>query len=99
MAQHRARVFLEEIKDTYSSLSNNCAAKPYSFLRIFHPTRPYSILQVYQILEKLLPTHLFHPTRLFIFGKNSYQHICHLFYPTSLLIFNFSIWPMSLENH
>ena len=32
---------------TYSSLPNNCAAKPYSFLRIFFPTRPYSILHVY----------------------------------------------------
>ena len=32
---------------TYSSLPNNCAAKTYSFLRIFIPTRPYSILHVY----------------------------------------------------
>ena len=28
-------------KSRYSSLPNNCAAKPYCFLRIFLPTLPY----------------------------------------------------------
>ena len=32
---------------TYFSVSNKHAAKPYCFLGIFHPTRPYSILHVY----------------------------------------------------
>ena len=82
----------------YSSLSNNCAAKPYSFLRIFHPTRPYSILHVYLILEKnptyttktcrknyfLFSTYTIIPSYTFIVFRKSF-HPTRLFHPAQLL--------------
>ena len=43
---------------TYPSLSNKLAAKPYCFLRIFIPTRSYSILHVYLFWVKC-PTYTF----------------------------------------